>query len=89
MLDSVEGMIIEAFKNYCASSSYENVNSHLTETLADSLPALRVKMSCESEEFANFQQNFNTFKDEVRQGKLVKTAQFWLNYWNSIWLHCG
>jgi hypothetical protein len=55
------------------------------KTLAGSPSASSLEMSCKTEEFANFQQNFNNFKDKVKQGKLHKIAQFWPNYCDTVW----
>ena len=37
-----------------------------------------------SNKFTTFVNNFNSYKDEIRQCKQEKTAQFWISYCDSV-----
>jgi hypothetical protein len=42
-------------------------------------------VNIEAAEFFNFAENYNNFKQDVREGKLGKTAQLWLSYSDCVW----
>ena len=39
-----------------------------------------------SDEYVHFCKQFDVFKLKMRQGDLGKTAQFWLQYCDSVWV---
>jgi len=95
MTDAVEGMILDSYfksKGNEDSSVKSDICEKLLEMCNLSNSPSYIKI-CEVEnntECKNFIDDFNKYREEVRCGLLGKTAQFWVQYCDLVWvlMHC-
>jgi hypothetical protein len=80
MLEALERMLLEAFGNVHRTPDDEFFSCKLRENLAVNPSYANLSVNIEAAEFIDFAENYNNFKQDVRQGKLGKTAQLWLSY---------
>jgi len=84
MLDAVERMLLNAFRD-TLDLTQENDSLAAVVALA-SEPTPGSFCDAEGNQLCmEFLQRYEDFKDQVRQGSLGKTAQFWLNYCDCVW----
>ena len=79
VLDAVERLIIESFVANNPQFEIPDLNLLARQPSRDS-----VRDSIMSDDFVNFVLQYNKYKDVIRNGKLVKTAQLWLMYGDSV-----
>ena len=85
MLDAVERMLLNAFRD---TLDLTQENDSLAAVVAPASEPTTPGSFCDAEGnqlCMEFLQRYEDFKDQVRQGSLGKTAQFWLNYCDCVW----
>ena len=83
MLDALERILLDEFMigNSVNTSDWNEVSTLAAFPSNDNLRDV-----VNSNKFTTFVNNFNSYKDEIRQCKQGKTAQFWISYCDSVWI---
>jgi len=84
MLDALERMLLRTFQdNVQLSEGSDSLSAAVV--LASEPSAENLHAAAESENCKTFLKAYENFKASVRQGAFGKTAQFWLQYCDSVW----
>jgi hypothetical protein len=84
MLEAVERMLMEAFTHTHSSTGMSTFIEKMS-MLPDYPNAESFSCTLSDNDFVDLSDQYEDFKNKVRQGQLGKTAQFWVSYCDCVW----
>jgi len=84
MLDGLERLLLASFQETMPAETVTE-SLHSAVCLVNEPTPFNLCMTSDSDSCMDFVNRYDSFKDRVRQGKLGKTAQFWLAYCDCVW----
>ena len=85
MLEALERLLFQAFQQENNFVFSDNIISAL-EQVAECPDSEGIEKLISNEECSALISEYEQYKEQVRNGHLGKTAQFWLNYTDKVWL---
>ena len=87
MLESLEHLLFQVFENQ--ESSMEGLSASTRSAVRDLSKAPNAEMFknvVSLEDLQQLYQRYCSFQESIRNGSLGKTAVFWINYMDIVWL---
>jgi hypothetical protein len=84
MMEAIERMLLDIFSTSCESVNFSDFADNMASS-SEFPNAETFAQTLSDESFLLLAEEYENFKNKVRQGSLGKTAQFWMSYCDCVW----